>query len=87
MFVFNLQLTILNDKKRSLNSSCIRVEPDLFILNVPYDRDFFRDFELSTELLNASDEISWIVVGADPVAIHENFVVASCTNHGLGMLA
>lgn len=53
--ILNPQLSVLNNEQRPLDSACIGIEPDFFVLYVPHNGDFFRDFKLTAKLLDAAN--------------------------------
>ena len=45
-------LVVLNDKKWSLNSASICVEPDLLVRDITHNRDFLGDLIGASEVLD-----------------------------------
>lgn len=68
-------LVFLDDEQRPLNSSSIRVEPDLLVGDVADNRDFFGDLVASAKVLDALKKVIGVVVRSEPVAVDEDFDV------------
>lgn len=76
-------LVVIDNKERSLHSSSIRVETNLFVGNITDDGDLFWDLIGSPEGLHLSHQDVGVVVRAKPVSIHEDFHVFAGPNHVL----
>ena len=75
------QLAVLDDEERPLDSSSVGVEPDLLVGDVAHDRYLLRDLVAPAKLLDALQQVVWIVVSADPVSVDKDFHIFSSSDH------
>lgn len=68
------KLIVLNNKHRSLDTTSIRVDLDLSLINISNDGIFLRNLVSSSHATNISQERVWIVVVADPLPVQEDLV-------------
>lgn len=73
MISLKLKRIVLYDEERSLYSSLVSAESDLFVDKVSHNGHFFWNLQASSHVFDRFDESVCIIMNSDPITIHKHF--------------